>query len=202
MPPAGSLGSAGVTPPHRYYRPIRQALAFPRLRLLGSPGYLASVVFLHGARSPSLFQTHGLVRVPPLSTPPGGRPAGRFRNPLLPSPLLGQLGDPEPQLTEPQPSVHSSLRPAHSLTLPSRALSMGFTRGDLPLQCHPSYAASTSCRFRTFTLRTHEYLQASPNVGETPASLGITVGRWKVRTDGSREGFDDVERASRPRAGG
>ena len=42
----------------------------------------------------------------------------------------------------------------------------------------------------------------SANVGETPASLGITVGRWKVRTDGSREGFDDVERASRPRAGG
>ena len=42
----------------------------------------------------------------------------------------------------------------------------------------------------------------SANVDETPAPLGITVGRWKVRTDGSREGLDDFERASRPRAGG
>ena len=32
---------------------------------------------------------------------------------------------------------------------------MGFTAGDLPLPCHPSYAASTSCRFGTFTLRIH-----------------------------------------------
>ncbi len=127
MPPVGPLRSAGVTPPLRYYRPIRQALAFAGLRLLGSPDYLASVVFLHGARSPSLFQTHGLVRVPPLSTPPGGCSAGRFRNLLLPSPLLGRLGTRNSQFTEPQPSVHSSLRPAHSLTLPNRASSIGFT---------------------------------------------------------------------------
>ncbi|MBW1868820.1 MAG: hypothetical protein JRI73_05875 [Deltaproteobacteria bacterium] len=86
MPPAGPLRSTGVTPLLSYYWPIRQALAFTRLRLFGSSGYLASVVFLHGASSPSLFQTHGLVRVPPLSTPPDGDPAGRFRNPLLPSP--------------------------------------------------------------------------------------------------------------------
>jgi len=92
VPSAGPLRSAGVTPPHRYYGPIRQALAFTGLRLFGSPGYLASVGFLHGARSPSLFQTHGLVRVPPLSTPPDGGSAGRFRNLLLPSPILGRLG--------------------------------------------------------------------------------------------------------------
>jgi len=45
-------------------------------------------------------------------------------------------------------------------------------------------------------------LALSANVGETPAPLGITVGRWKVRTDGSREGFDDIEWASCPRTGG
>jgi len=30
MPPAGPLCSPGITPVHSYYRPIRQALAFPR----------------------------------------------------------------------------------------------------------------------------------------------------------------------------
>jgi electron transfer flavoprotein alpha subunit len=94
MPSVGPLCSAGITPLHRYYGPVRQALAFTELRLSGSSGYLASAGFLRGARSPSLFQTHGLVRVPPLSTPPGGRPAGRFRNPLQPSPLSGRLGVP------------------------------------------------------------------------------------------------------------
>jgi len=92
MPPVGPLCSAGIAPLHRYYGPIRQALAFTRLRLLGSSDYLASVVFLHGARSPSLFQSHGLVRVPPLSTPPGECFIGRLRNTLLPSPLLSRLG--------------------------------------------------------------------------------------------------------------
>jgi len=55
MPPAGPLGSTDVTPLPRYYGPDRQALAFTELRLLGSLGYLASAVFLRGARSPSLF---------------------------------------------------------------------------------------------------------------------------------------------------
>jgi len=49
---------------------------------------------------------------------------------------------------------------------------MGFTRRDLPLRCHPSYAASTSYRFRTFTLWIHGNLQASLNDNET-LDLGI-----------------------------
>ena len=40
----------------------------------------------------------------------------------------------------------------------------------------------------------------SANVAETPTPHSITVGRWKVKTDDSREEVDDVERA--PRAWG
>ena len=42
----------------------------------------------------------------------------------------------------------------------------------------------------------------SANVDETLTPHSITVGRWKVKTDDSREEVDDVERASRPRAWG
>ncbi|MDC0708124.1 hypothetical protein POL68_06550 [Stigmatella sp. ncwal1] len=40
---------------------------------------------------------------------------------------------------------------------------MGFALGHLPRERHPSYAASTCCRFGTLTLRVHGYLQASHN---------------------------------------
>ena len=43
---------------------------------------------------------------------------------------------------------------------------MGFALGHLPRERHPSYAASTFCRFRIFTLRIHGYLQASHNHSE------------------------------------
>ena len=81
MPPVGPLCSAGITPHHRSYGPIRQALAFTVLRLVGSHGYLASVVFLRGARSPSLFQPMALYAchhpqprrtIPPLTRLGGG----------------------------------------------------------------------------------------------------------------------------------
>ena len=42
----------------------------------------------------------------------------------------------------------------------------------------------------------------SANVGETPAPLGITVGRWQVRTDGSRDGHDDLGGVGCTDAGG
>jgi len=42
----------------------------------------------------------------------------------------------------------------------------------------------------------------SANVGETPAPFAITVGRWKVITDGRREEDDEVGTAPRPRARG
>ncbi len=43
---------------------------------------------------------------------------------------------------------------------------MGFALGHLPRGRHPSYAASTCYRFRTFTLRIHGYLQATHNFSE------------------------------------
>jgi hypothetical protein len=42
----------------------------------------------------------------------------------------------------------------------------------------------------------------SANVGETPAPLGITVGRWKVKTNGSRWRSDEVGWAFCPLVGG
>ena len=53
---------------------------------------------------------------------------------------------------------------------------MGFARGHLPRERHPSYAASTCYRFRTFTLRIHGYLQATHNRSER-ALRKIAVGR-------------------------
>src|ERR1019366_8983771 len=58
----------------------------------------------------------------------------------------------------------------------ARASSVGFARGVSPGGRHPSYAASTFYRFRTFTLRVHGYLQASHNHSER-ALRGIAVGR-------------------------
>ncbi len=60
---------------------------------------------------------------------------------------------------------------------------MGFTRGDLPLRCHPSYAASTSYRFRTSTLRIHGYLQASHNHAERELRAFVL---WRRRSFGAQ----------------
>ena len=43
--------------------------------------------------------------------------------------------------------------------------------GDLAPQAHPS----------------------SANITETPATFGISVGRWEVKTDDRRERLDDIE---------
>jgi hypothetical protein len=104
--------------------------------------------------------THGLARVPPPSTPPDGAHADRVRGHLLPSPKLRRLG------------VRIALLEAstgRSLVVAARVLAHPATQGfvgglhrrDLPRRRHPSYAASTFYRFRTFTLRIHGYLQAS-----------------------------------------
>ena len=50
---------------------------------------------------------------------------------------------------------------------------MGFAPGHLPRERHPSYAASTCCRFGTLTLRVHGYLQASHNVCERALKKAI-----------------------------
>ena len=94
--------------------------------------------------------------------------ADPVRDDLLSSPNAGRLGHPGLALSEPCPSVHSSLRPAYSLTSPNEALSMGFTSRDLSSKRHPSYAVRVFYRFGTFTLWTHEFLQASPALVHGP----------------------------------
>ena len=42
----------------------------------------------------------------------------------------------------------------------------------------------------------------SANIPETLAPLGITVGRWKVKTNDWRKRHDDIEWVSCPRTGG
>ncbi|MFI4978390.1 MAG: transposase, partial [Solirubrobacterales bacterium] len=73
-------------------------------------------------------------------------------------------------------SFITSLRPAHSRPRETGGLVGGLHPWDLPNGRHPSYAASICCRFRTFTLRIHGYLQASHNHSER-ALRGIAVGR-------------------------
>ena len=55
---------------------------------------------------------------------------------------------------------------------------------------------------RKFRLRSSGGGPLSANNDETPELPTITVGRWKVRTDGDREAFDDVGWAWCPHAGG
>src|SRR6266511_1213803 len=48
LPPAGPLRSTGITPLHRYYGPIRQALAFTALRLSARAATLLPWIFSTG----------------------------------------------------------------------------------------------------------------------------------------------------------
>ena len=66
---------------------------------------------------------------------------------------------------------------------------MGFALGHLPRWRHPSYAASTYCRFRTFTLRIHGYLQATHNWAER-GLRGIVVGRKNHYGSRSKRGIE------------
>ena len=85
---------------------------------------------------------------------------------LLPSPVLCRLGARSFRLSGPQPVVHHIVT-ARALAPPPSGGSVGGLRPwDLPGGRHPSYAASTFCRFRTFTLWIHGYLQASHNLAE------------------------------------
>ena len=85
---------------------------------------------------------------------------------LLPSPILCRLGARGLRLSGPQPVVHHVVT-ARALALPLNGSFVGGLRPwDLPSRRHPSYAASIFYRFRIFTLRIHEYLQASHNRSE------------------------------------
>jgi hypothetical protein len=95
---------------------------------------------------------------------------------LLPSPVLWKFGT--WTLSAYGASTGCSrIVTARALANPPRAGVVGrLRRWDLPSRRHPSYAASTCCRFGTFTLRVHEYLQASHNRSERELRR-IAVGR-------------------------
>ena len=126
---------------------LRTHLSGSRLRRT-SPPRLARLPCFRGlsprGEEPFPVSIHGLVHVPPPSTPPGGLPKVVFGEFLLPSPSLSQLGTRSLRVTRPLPGVHSSLRPAHSLTPLTRGFVGGLHRRALPSRCHPSYAARPS----------------------------------------------------------
>ncbi len=106
---------------------------------------------------------------------------------LLPSPVLCGLGARGHLLSGPQPVVHHVVT-ARALAPPLAGSFVGGLRPrDLPDGRHPSYAASTFCRFRTFTLRIHGYLQASHNISELNLRREV-VGRRNWLFVGSEDG--------------
>lgn len=103
-------------------------------------------------------------------------PHGRVGNRLLPSPILCGLGARGFHFSGPQPVVHHVVTARALASLPSRNFVGRLRPWDFPVGRHPSYAASTFCRFRTFTLRIHEYLQTSHNLSEN-ALRTVATGR-------------------------
>jgi hypothetical protein len=128
---------------------------------IGSRGYLASVGFLHGARSPSLL--HPMTLCACCRLYPAGWSHSRvaFECYLLPSPLICRLGARGFYYLGAS-SVRSLVVTARALAYPAmRGFVGGLRRQDFPCRRHPSYAAAIFCRFGTFTLWFHGYLQAS-----------------------------------------
>lgn len=102
VPSAGPLGSAGVTPLHRYYGPDRQACAFLRLRLAARRSTLLRSLSPRGAGPFSGFCSMALCACRRLY-PAGCHGArGPFRTVLLPSPVIWRLGTRISFLTRPQ----------------------------------------------------------------------------------------------------
>ena len=131
-----------------------------RASLLGSRDYLASAGFLRGARSPSLLH--------PMALSARYRP--RPRRVVSPQVVFGDTcclhrssaGSAPGALDFGASSGRSLVVVARALADPAkRGFVGGLRRRDFSCRRHPSYAASTSCRLRTFTLWFHGYLQAS-----------------------------------------
>ena len=155
VPPAGPLRSTGITPLHRYYEPIRQALTFDALRLATrAPTLLRE--FSSRGQSPSLFPSM------PLHT--CRRPLPRQEMPpqiaLDGHCCLRRMDD-----GSAPGFCYYEVSTGRSRFVAARVLARPAMRGFVgelhAFTCHPSYAASISYRFRTFTLWFHGFLQAS-----------------------------------------
>jgi hypothetical protein len=137
---AGPLGSTGVTPLPRYYRPSRIPPAVRRLP--GVAGYTASLLrrFLNRARRVSPVAWHDLVTVPSLPTPPKCFAASvRCDAPCCLRPRSEGSAFGLQYFRGHTGSI--ALRPGNSLTIHQMVLSIGFRILSFLPSCHSSYGA-------------------------------------------------------------
>jgi hypothetical protein len=123
---AGHLRSAGVTPPHRSYVPIRHPLAFGRLP--GNTGYttyLSPRISPRGEEGFSSFLACPCHRAAASTPPERAAAATKMRRPVLPSASRYGLGLRNYWISR-LLMRSQSLRPGDSLTTPWVALSVGF----------------------------------------------------------------------------
>lgn len=126
MSTAGRLGSAGTTPPHRYYTPLRHPLIFRRLP--GVPGYTTYLVPSisrwdeEGFSSCLTSPCHRAVALTPLECP---IVSASLRLAMLSSPSGSGLDLQTCHLTRP-PWRSYALRPDDSRTILQMVVPMGF----------------------------------------------------------------------------
>ena len=175
VPSVGPLRSAGIAPRHRYYEPFRQALAFAALRLAARAATLLPPDFSTGRGALLCFNPWPCARAVAF-TPPSGVPSWSDRE--SPAAFANIVQARRSKLSPFGASTgRSSRRYGPRTRVPAeRGFVGGLHPWDFPGGRHPSYAASTSCRFRTFTLRIHGYLQTSHNNSESALRV-VATGR-------------------------
>src|SRR3954471_4638977 len=139
---AGPLRSAGITPPHRSYGPLRRPLTFGRLPgVSGYTAYLSPPLSRRGEEGFSSCSTCPCRRA--VAPTPPERPAASavLRRSVLPSPSGCGLGLRGYSISGP-PLRSLALRPGDSPATPRMTVSMGFRTFGFPPACHPSYGAS------------------------------------------------------------
>jgi len=112
---------------------------------------------------------------------------------LLPSPVLCGFGTWDLSANEASTGCSRIVTARALAPPPERSVVGGLRRRDLPDRRHPSYAASTCCRFRTCTLWVHGYLQASHNAAERALRGAVIWRKISFGTD-SEHGSRFVER--------
>ena len=185
LPPVGPLCSAGITPLHRYYEPVRQALVFAVLRLSARTATLLPRAFSAGRGALPCFYPCPCVRAAALY--PAER---RARRSVSGAPAAFAVIVPaqrsDLQMTGPRPDVHASLRPVTLAHPAERGFVGGLRRRDLPRRRHPSYAASISTASglspygSTGTSRHHTTISAGQDQQESPTTWRrsvVVVGR-------------------------
>ena len=175
VPPAGPLRSAGIAPRRRYVRTqVRRALAFAALRLSACLARLPCFrrFSRRGERTLPCFNPWPCARAVRLLPRRAAPLAVEIGSRLLPSPSrIVRARRSGAHLSFGASTGRSSRRYGPRTRTPRLpgALSVGFARGISPVAgATRASAASTFCRFRTFTLRIHGYLRHHTT---TPSAL-------------------------------